>query len=184
MKRRYSVKVDKRKLTLAAQVLLYFFAFAEFIPRPFESKGYYTRRIMGGKTDDYSYYRIMKKLSEKGWIKIYKDGKKKLYSLTKAGQLEALFIKARLPEKAKWDGKWRIIVFDIPEQARSARNKLRNLLKTNGFKMVQKSVFINPYPFNREAIKYLQLTGLDKYIRVFRIDEADNNKQLKKLFSL
>src|SRR3989344_5405306 len=181
MKRSRSVKIKNQKLTLAAEVLLYFFSFLDFMPLPFEHKTHYVKRLLKGSSNYYSYYRIMKKLEEKGWLKIFKDedGIRNLYRLTKKGRLEALFIKAQLPEKQKWDGKWRMVIFDIPEDARADRDKLRDLLKLNGFKLVQKSVFVNPFPLNRGAITYLQQTGLDKFIRVFRIDEADNDKALR-----
>jgi CRISPR-associated endonuclease Cas2 len=183
-RRKRSTKIKNKQLTLTAKVLLYFFVFADFLPRPFENKTHYTKRIISGKSDTFVYYKVMKRLEKKGWLKIYKDGRKNLYALTEEGRLEALFVKAQLSEKKAWDGKWRMIVFDIPEDARTERNKLRDLLKANGFKLIQKSVFINPYPLNREAITYLQKTGLDKYIRVFRIDEADNPSALKKMFGL
>ncbi len=184
MRYKHLAKERNKKMTLAAEVLLYFFAFADFLPRPFEHKTHYTKRLLSGKTDAYSYYRIMRSLEERGWLKVYKEGKSKLYSLTEQGKLEALFLKAHLPEKENWDGKWRMLIFDIPEDARPERNKLRRLLKTNGFKQIQKSVFINPYPLNSEAISYLQQIGLDKFIRIFRIDKADNENSLKKLFDL
>ena len=173
-----------QKLTRTAEVLLYFFAFVDLLPRPFEHKTRYFKRMVGGKTGAYTYYKILKNLSDRGLLKIYKDGQNKTYALTEKGKLEAIFIKARLPEKKAWDGKWRMVIFDIPEDSRSERNKLRSLLKDNGFKQIQKSVFVNPWPLNREAITYLQETGLDKFIRVFRIDDADNEKSLKKMFGL
>jgi CRISPR-associated endonuclease Cas2 len=185
MKRR-RVNTKDQKFTLAAEVLMYFFAFVDLMPLPFENKTHYTRRQLKGSSNYYSYYRVMKKLEAKGWLKIFKDkdGHKNLYALTGQGKLEALFIKAQLPSVNKWDGKWRMVIFDIPEDARYERNKLRSLLRLNGFKLLQKSVFVNPYPLNREAIIYLQQTGLDKFIRVFRMDEVDNEKDLKKMFSL
>src|SRR3989344_4076427 len=45
----------------------------------------------------------------------------------------------------KWDGKWRIIIFDIPQELHRERNILRRRLRSMGFYMLQKSVFIFPY---------------------------------------
>ena len=184
MKRTRSIKVNKRKLTLSAQVLLFFLSAADFLPIPFEGKSHYLKRVQHRKYNYYTYYQIIKRLVDKGWLKLYKDGRKNLYTLTKKGKLEALFVKAQMPKEGKWDGKFRMVVFDIPESAKSERNKLRWLLKNNGYKLVQKSVFVNPYPLNREALDYLKETGLDEYIRVFRIDQADNMVKLKKMFNL
>lgn len=45
----------------------------------------------------------------------------------------------------KWDKKWRVISFDIPENKRSARTKIRSTLSDIGFVRMQNSVWIYPY---------------------------------------
>lgn len=105
--------------------------------------------------------------------------------LTRSGQLEALLVKARLAEKPKkWDGKWRMVIFDIPEDSHEKRDFLRYLLKKNNFKKLQASVFINPYPLNREAVSYLKETGLIHFIRIIKVEEMDDDTDLKKHFKL
>jgi phenylacetic acid degradation operon negative regulatory protein len=124
-------------------------------------------------------------LRRRGCLKIiYKNGQRFL-KLTKKGELEALMakVKGKVPEKA-WDGKWRLIVFDIPEQAREKRDKLRFLLKQAGFKKLQASVFISPYALNREAVEYLKQTGLTAFIRILKVEEIDDDKDLKKQFKI
>ena len=46
-----------------------------------------------------------------------------------------------------WDGKWRIIVFDLPEKKRGLRNDLRKQLRSARFGGLQRSVWISPGPF-------------------------------------
>ncbi len=124
-------------------------------------------------------------LSRKGFIKIVDKNNERFLKLTNKGQLEALLAKARLREKPQeWDGKWRLIIFDIPEESRQKRNHFRWLLKHNGFYQLQASVFINPYPLNREAVEYLRETGLMHYIRILKVDEMDEDKDLRKHFGL
>ena len=52
----------------------------------------------------------------------------------------------RIPEPAFWDGRWRIVMFDIREKRRKARSKLRLLLLGTGFLRLQDSVWVYPYP--------------------------------------
>lgn len=47
-----------------------------------------------------------------------------------------------LKNTGKWDGFWRVIIFDIPEDNRKAREFFREKLKDLGFQQLQKSVFI------------------------------------------
>jgi phenylacetic acid degradation operon negative regulatory protein len=104
--------------------------------------------------------------------------------LTKKGELEALLAKAYLPVKQPWDGKWRMVMFDILEESKKQRHKLRVLLKAGNFKKLQGSVYINPYPLNREAVDYLKMSGLIKYVRIIKVEEMDDDKDLCKMFNL
>lgn len=47
-----------------------------------------------------------------------------------------------LKSTSKWDGFWRVVIFDIPEDNRKAREFFREKLKNLGFQQLQKSVFI------------------------------------------
>jgi phenylacetic acid degradation operon negative regulatory protein len=173
-----------KELTFKAQVLiLLLFAFDK-LPRPFEGKTAYFKRQVSGRVPYHTYLNIMNSLERRGWLKIFKDDDKQFIQLTKEGVLEALFIKARLRRPGEWDKKWRMLIFDIPEEAKRKRNQLRQLLKINGYAQIQKSVYINPYPLNKEALRYLHESRLDRFIRIFRIDQVDDDKILKKLFSL
>lgn len=104
--------------------------------------------------------------------------------LTKKGELELLMARAWLNKPAVWDGKWRVIFFDIPENANTRRDKLRRLLIKNGFIKLQASIYISPYTLNRLAIDYLKNTGLIGYIRIGRLEELDDDRDLRKKFNL
>ena len=75
-------------------------------------------------------------------------------------------------------------MFDIPEENEDKRNFFRWLLKRNNFIELQHSVYINPYPLNRDVISYLKKTGLIEYIRILKVEEMDSDKNLRKKFNL
>ena len=60
----------------------------------------------------------------------------------------------KIRKPAKWDGKWRIVVFDIPENLRSIRQALREHLCRLQFYQLQKSVFVLPYECGDEIEFY------------------------------
>lgn len=131
------------------------------------------------------YYHDIWQMEKRGVVKVFTKNEKKFLKITKKGELQILLQKARMPgDYQSWDGRWRLIIFDIPESSRDKRNQLRLLLKHNGYFKLQASVFINPYPLNREAVAYLKQTGLIDFIRMLRVDEIDDDKKLKKHFSL
>ena len=109
-----------------------------------------------------------------------------LVSLTEKGMLRALSIIFRRLEnrKEKWDGKWRIFAFDIPEECRKGRNALRYRFKSAGFYEFQKSLFVYPYDCQREVVALVKLFKLEKYIRFVLADFIDNEESLKFKFKL
>ncbi|MCL5784312.1 MAG: hypothetical protein M1142_03090 [Patescibacteria group bacterium] len=80
-----------------------------------------------------------KRLREKGLIELVSD-EKLLYRLSERGKDKALMAALKMPGE-KWDGKWRLIIFDIPEKRRPARDLLRQKLKEWGFVHFQRSVW-------------------------------------------
>ena len=107
-------------------------------------------------------------------------------SLTSKGKLRALDIKLSniKNKKIKWDSKWRMVAFDIPEKYKRGRNALRQKLKKIGFRELQKSVFITPYECKEEMKALVDYFKLDKYVRFAVLESVDNEGDLKKIFKL
>ena len=72
----------------------------------------------------------------------------------------------------KWDRKWRIVIYDIPEGERYIRDRLRGKLKELGFGMIQKSVWISAYPFEDDMKDFLESKNLEKYAYIFLSDST------------
>ena len=126
-------------------------------------------------------------LKRQGYLNIGRNSNGSvLLQLTKKGSLELLVAKTKLINNSgqHWDHRWRLILFDIPELAHEKRDQLRRLLLAEGFRMLQASVYISPYPLNRLAVNHLKSTGLIKYIRIGRLEELDDDSDLRKQFHL
>ncbi len=67
----------------------------------------------------------------------------------------------------KWDGRWRVVIFDIPETNKRIRQALRGTLKVLEFWPLQKSVWISKKDYTRELRKWVDDLGLSKYILIF-----------------
>jgi len=75
----------------------------------------------------------------------YRD---KVLRLTPAGEKELRRLRMReyvVPKPKRWDHKWRVLIFDIPEKRKSLRNKIRHTLVSLGFIRLQDSVWLYPY---------------------------------------
>jgi phenylacetic acid degradation operon negative regulatory protein len=75
----------------------------------------------------------------------------RLCRLTQAGQLHALGGRDPAVQwKRRWDGRWRLVIFDVPESRRLTRDKLRKYLHRRGFGYLQNSVWITPDPVSED----------------------------------
>ena len=167
--------------------------------------------FLGGLTFGYSYtpknqWRLIKDISDE-WKKINKGDlhkeicnlyKSKLvkrtsnadgtytFVITDKGKLKALTynFEEMAIDKKSWDGKWRFLIFDIPEKFRRGRDALRQKIKKLGFYELQKSVFVVPYECTGEIEFIVEFFGISEYVRHGTMDFIDNDIYLKKFFGL
>ncbi len=90
----------------------------------------------------------------------------------------------KIDRPKRWDGKWRVITFDIPESYRKARDALRRHLKQIGFYELQKSVFIHPYPCGDVINFLIEFYNIRKNVRQILAEDLDNSLDLKDHFGL
>jgi len=95
-------------------------------------------------------------------------------------QLETLI----LPMREKWDGKWRMILFDIPERFGKARRALSTKLKDMGALPLQKSVFIFPFPCQNEIDFITEFFQVSPYVRYAEAGMVEGAENLKRYFKL
>lgn len=106
------------------------------------------------------------------------------YVLSSKGKTRALTYKVETMEvpKQRWDKKWRVVVFDIPEKLRTGRDALRDKLKKLGFYELQKSVLVCPYECKDEVDFLIAFWNIKKYVRYGILESIDNELHLKKIF--
>jgi len=125
----------------------------------------------------------IKKLNKLGYtIKKENYDGSVIVSLSEKGRLRALNLSFRrlCNKKEKWDGKWRMVAFDIPEDYKKGRNALRYRLVKGGFYELQESVFLYPYNCEKEIKALVQLFKLEKYVRFALLEYIDNEEDIKK----
>lgn len=65
-------------------------------------------------------------------------------------------------QNQEWDERWRIVIFDIPEKEKKARDRLREKLRELGFGMIQESVWLTPYNVAKDIRDFLVAQGLSE----------------------
>lgn len=116
---------------------------------------------------------------------LYFDGKR--YQMTSEGEKilrrwELSDFKLQKPKK--WDRKWRVIIFDIPEKSKSKREYVRRLFERARLERLQDSVWV--YPYDCEDVLTLLKTelGIGKNILYLIVEELENDKYLRQIFDL
>jgi hypothetical protein len=114
-----------------------------------------------------------------------KDGKTIIF-LTEKGKKRKLQYDLNNMKMIKlkiWDKKWRLLMFDIPENKKLAREALRDKLKDLGFSQFQKSVWVYPYSCENEIDFITEYFSIGQYITLLTVQIADD-KPLRSIFGL
>lgn len=93
-----------------------------------------------------------------GYLKRYGASGAHHYQLSPAGEQRLAQLNFRLIkfDPQNWDGRWRILIFDIPESRRPQRDMVRHLIRQLGMQPLQKSVWLTPADC-REQFEQLRL---------------------------
>jgi CRISPR-associated endonuclease Cas2 len=130
-------------------------------------------------------------LKSRKFIEIIQEGEETFrVQLTNKGQKrvkEFCFEALEIKKPAKWDKKWRILMFDIPTKPRiynQAREALRQKIKQLGFYQMQKSAWVCPYECEDEILFIAELFQVQKHIEILTVEKLLHEDKLRKKFGL
>jgi len=90
----------------------------------------------------------------------------------------------KIRRQPTWDRLWRIVIFDIPEYKKKARDALSARLKSIGMIALQKSVLVHPFNCKDEVEFLIELFDVRPFVRFIVAKEIDTALHLKKKFRL
>lgn len=122
------------------------------------------------------FIKIVKEKNGRVKVKLTNKGRKRILEMS----LEIMEIKK--PEK--WDGKWRIVIFDVPVEQNKAREALRNKMKNLGFRQLQKSVWIIPWECEDEILFISAAFKVEKYVEIITAQDLLHEKEIRESFKL
>ncbi len=112
----------------------------------------------------------LRRLRLDGFIDLEEYNNKLVLKLTDTGKVEADLRKILLDEN--WDGKWRVVIFDIPEKHSKVRNALRGKLKVWGFTPWQKSVWASKRNVSTILKEFIKKLGIEKWVVLIETTEG------------
>jgi DNA-binding transcriptional regulator PaaX len=141
-----------------------------------------------GRKNSYAITRSLKGLRDAGLVeeisspqneyaRLTKEGRKKMHSLELDRDTTLV--------NTSWDGFWRIILLDLPENRKSERESLRYLLKKAGFVCLKNSAWISLFPFEHLFTNIKRDLGLTTEMVILTTNSIDetSEKMFFKMFN-
>ena len=146
---------------------------------------YYTGAKKGARFN-YRAKTAFGRLAARGLITFEERDDRRYARITEKGKrvLELEAQKAAMAKKRKWDRRWRVVIFDIPERRRGVRVALRRFMEEYGFVRLQDSVWI--YPHDCEDLIALAKTNLriGADVLYMIVERLERDAHLREHFSL
>lgn len=128
------------------------------------------------RDDKYAVARSLKGLKDAGLIervsspqneyaRLTREGRKKIHSINLENETTLA--------NTSWDGFWRIVLLDLPENRKSERESLRYLLKKAGFVCLKNSAWISPFPYEHLFANIKRDLGLTTEVMIIVTELVD-----------
>ena len=127
------------------------------------------------------------RLKKKGFIRVVPHGKELRLSITQKGLLLLRSIRGKplaIAKPATWDRQWQMIAFDIPEALKSKREAFRNALCALGFRKLQKSLFVLPFPCKKELSKIIEDLRIGPYVHLITATTFNGEPEMRRTFGV
>ncbi|MBI2454277.1 MAG: CRISPR-associated endonuclease Cas2 [Parcubacteria group bacterium] len=139
----------------------------------------FNRKYLIQLIKEFKYERLIEfKENPDGTIKVVltEDGVKKVLTF----DIDKLQIKT----PKKWDKKWRLVIFDIPDKKKKVREVFREKLKELGFRQYQESIYVIPYECENEIDFIVEFYQVRNFVRLVTATKITNEAELKLKFKL
>lgn len=143
--------------------------------------------ISRNKFDNNYFSQSIERMRKQKLVEIVEEGDQTLVRITQEGRVRALRYKLseiQVKKPKVWDKKWRIVIFDIPEKYKKGREIFRDSLKVMGFYMLQKSVWVHPYPCFDEIEFIRQIYKVEINVAYIVAEKIESVEDLKLHFQL
>ncbi|KKU06495.1 MAG: hypothetical protein UX10_C0031G0016 [Candidatus Magasanikbacteria bacterium GW2011_GWA2_45_39] len=131
--------------------------------------------------------KVVQRMHKQGYLLIKNYGNEEKVILTDKGRYELMRYQSqekKLQIGKKWDGKWRIVIFDIEEEHHWLRDKIREQIQQFGFQKLQQSVWVYPYECEELVTLLKADCRMGEELLYIVADEIEGEDFLKKKFKI
>ena len=129
----------------------------------------------------------VERMKQNKLLKIYHKDGADIIEITELGKKKVLSYdleNIKIIRSNKWDGYWRLVIFDIPEKNGKARRALSQKLNEMEFFPLQKSVFVCPFECKDEIDFVAEFFGIKKYVRFVLAKNIENDEFIRSYYNL
>jgi phenylacetic acid degradation operon negative regulatory protein len=131
----------------------------------------------------------LSRMKQKGWLRVSKNGRRSAYQLTPKGKLLLEEGERRLfgPRPTRWDGRWHLVIYSLPEARRAGRSRLRTGLSWLGYGMLAPGTMIAAYPMRAEVQSLLHELEVEPYVHFFtgsQLEMAEHREIVERCWDL
>lgn len=130
---------------------------------------------------------LLKRLREQKIVEVREINGEATVVLTQKGKTKYLKGKIEgimINKPPRWDGKWRLVIYDIAQYKRQTQQAFRETLKKMKFLCLQKSVYLYPYPCQDEIELLRQYYGIGDEVILLMVGGIENEEAYKRYFGL
>jgi DNA-binding transcriptional regulator PaaX len=146
------------------------------------------RKYFKKEFDEKKIAKAIERLKKKRLIVLSEKNGKFKVEITEKGKRkikEIQFENMAIEKPNLWDRQWRIVIFDVPDKYKKrARDALRGKLQKMGFYPLQKSVWVYPYPCEKEIQFLCELFNIIPFVNIIVAKKIYNDIKLRKYFNL
>jgi DNA-binding transcriptional regulator PaaX len=139
-----------------------------------------------GAKFNYKVKSVLGRLADNGCIEFVEEDGKRYARITKKGErlIQLETEKATMKKKRRWDRRWRIVIFDVPERRKNVRTKIRRFMQEYGFVRLQDSVWV--YPHDCEDLIALMKASfrIGADVLYLIVERIEHDKHLREHFEL
>lgn len=131
--------------------------------------------------------RSIKRLHKQKYVEIHNKGGKEFVTLTVSGKRKILkyaLDDLTIETPKRWDGLWRIVIYDVKEQKKHLRDIFRGTLKSLGFYQLQESVWVYPYQCEKHIAFLREYYNVGNEVLYVEARKMEDDSSYKEYFGL
>ena len=160
------------------------------IAKPFIKMAQESERNKGQKGwEEYNLWRlrqVVKRMQNSQLVEIKEEKGIPIVKISKKGKNKLLKydIEKMQLDQSNWDGKWRLIIYDVKTPKRKNSEMFRRVITNLKFLKLQKSVYLTPFKCEDE-IEYLrQVFEIGNEVLILTVRNLENEEAYRKYFGI